>query len=180
MSEIGDLLKPQIPRLRRYAIILTKDLSRADDLVQCCLVRALEKQHLFAPGTDLRAWLFTIIHNQHVNDIRRLVRENIVVSIEDSGAHLPAIATTEASLELKDATQAIRHLPRDQREVVILAGRYGQRYDEMAASLGVPIGTVRSRLSRGRTRLRELMGAGGERARSSRKCFNKAPLRRAA
>jgi RNA polymerase sigma-70 factor (ECF subfamily) len=180
MSEFGDLLKPQIPCLRRYARTLTKDLSRAEDLLQSCLVRALEKQHLWEPGTDLRAWLFTIMHNQHVNDIRRLMREGIVVSIEDAGANLLAVTKIEASLELNEATQAIADLPRDQREVVILAGRDGERYEEMAATLGVPIGTIRSRLSRGRTRLRELMDIGDERERSSRKCINRTLLRRAA
>jgi RNA polymerase sigma-70 factor, ECF subfamily len=180
MNEFGDLLKPQIPCLRRYARTLTKDLSRAEDLLQSCLVRALEKQHLWEPGTDLRAWLFTIMHNQHVNDIRRLMREGIVVSIEDAGANLLAVTKIEASLELNEATQAIADLPRDQREVVILAVRDGERYEEMAATLGVPIGTIRSRLSRGRTRLRELMDIGDERERSSRKCINRTPLRRAA
>jgi RNA polymerase sigma-70 factor, ECF subfamily len=179
MSNIAHLLKHQIPRLRRYARSLTKDLSRAEDLLQNCLVRALEKEHLWEPGTDLRAWLFTIMHNQHVNDIRRLVREGSAVSIEEVGASLPAGPTVEASLELNDATQAIAGLPRDQREVIMLAVREGQRYEEMATALGVPIGTIRSRLSRGRCRLRELMGVGDDRARSGRR-WGQMPLRRAA
>jgi RNA polymerase sigma-70 factor, ECF subfamily len=108
------------------------------------------------------------------------MREGIVVSIEDAGANLLAVTKIEASLELNEATQAIADLPRDQREVVILAVRDGERYEEMAATLGVPIGTIRSRLSRGRTRLRELMDIGDEGARSSRKCINRTALRRAA
>jgi RNA polymerase sigma-70 factor, ECF subfamily len=179
MSEIGDLLEPQIPRLRRYARTLTKDFSRAEDLLQSCLVRALEKQHLWEQGTDLRAWLFTIMHNQHVNDIRRLVREGLVVSIEDAGANLPATTATEASLELNDATQAIAALPRGQREVIILAGHGGERYEEIARRLGVPIGTVRSRLSRGRIRLREMMGGECVRTPFSRR-WRQVPRRRAA
>jgi RNA polymerase sigma-70 factor, ECF subfamily len=158
MSNIALLLEPQIPRLRRYARTLTKDLSRADDLVQDCLVRALAKEHLWEPGTDLRAWLFTILHNQHVNDVRRLVREGTVVPIDDMTSNLSAPPTVEASLDLSDVEQAIGGLPRDQREVILLAGREGMRYEEMAETLGVPVGTVRSRLSRARNRLRELMG----------------------
>jgi RNA polymerase sigma-70 factor (ECF subfamily) len=160
MSNIACQLAPQIPRLRRYARTLTRDLSRAEDLLQSCLVRALEKEHLWEPGTDLRAWLFTIMHNQHVNDIRRLVRERGAVPIEEVAAKLPAVTSIEASLELGDAEQAIAELPCDQREVVVLAGHEGQRYEDMAKRLGVPIGTIRSRLSRGRTRLREMLYGG--------------------
>jgi RNA polymerase sigma-70 factor, ECF subfamily len=162
MSNIGHLLTLHMPPLRRYARSLTRDLSRAEDLLQDCLARALEKEHLWEPGTDLRAWLFTIMHNQHVNDVRRLAREGSVVPIEEVSGSLPQGPTVEASVELSDAAQAIAVLPRDQREVLILAGRDGQRYDEMARVLDVPIGTVRSRLSRGRAKLREVMGVGGD------------------
>lgn len=158
MSNIAQLLEPQIPRLRRYARSLTQDVSRADDLVQSCLVRALSKQHLWRPGTDLRAWLFTILHNQHVNDVRRLVREGVVVSVEDVAPNLAASPSAGASLELRDLEQAIALLPREQRAVVLLIGREGKRYEEVAAMLDVPVGTVRSRLSRARAKLRELMG----------------------
>ena len=75
MNDFARLLEAEIPRLRRYARALTRDVARADDLVQSCLTRAVAKQHLWQPGTDLRAWLFTILHNQHVNDVRRSVRE---------------------------------------------------------------------------------------------------------
>jgi RNA polymerase sigma-70 factor (ECF subfamily) len=180
MSNIRHLLGAQIPRLRRYARTLTKDRALAEDLLQSCFVRALEKEHLWAPGTDLRAWLFTIMHNQHVNDVRRLVREGLAVAIEDIGGGLSALSSVETSLELSDAEQAIARLPRDQREVIILAGREGQRYEEMASVLGVRVGTVRSRLSRGRTRLRELMSIGNTAAHRSRRWSSKTPLRRTA
>jgi RNA polymerase sigma-70 factor (ECF subfamily) len=158
MSNIAQLLEPQIPRLRRYARSLTQDVSRADDLVQSCLVRALSKEHLWQPGTDLRAWLFAILHNQHVNDIRRLVREGTVVSLEDVARNLATAPLASASLELRDLEQAIAALPREQREVILLAGREGKRYEEIGALLGIPVGTVRSRLSRARAKLRDLMG----------------------
>ena len=80
MNDFARLLEVEIPRLRRYARALTRDVARADDLVQSCLTRAVAKQHLWQPGTDLRAWLFTILHNQHVNDVRRSVREGVNVA----------------------------------------------------------------------------------------------------
>jgi len=178
MSNIGDLLTPQIPRLRRYARSLTRDRSRAEDLLQSCLVRALEKEHLWQPGTDLRAWLFTIVHNQHVNDIRRSVREGSPMPIEAVNANLRAGPTVDACLELSAAEQAIASLPRDQREVIIRASE-GQHYQEMARALGVPIGTVRSRLLRGRIRARELMGMADAETPPSRR-WAQAQLRRAA
>jgi RNA polymerase sigma-70 factor, ECF subfamily len=168
MSNIAPLLEPQLPRLRRYARSLTQDVARADDLVQNCLVRALAKEHLWQPGTDLRAWLFTILHNQHVNEVRRLVREGIVLSVEDVTPNLAAAPSAGTALELRDLEQAIATLPREQREVILLAGREGKRYEEIAAILGVPVGTVRSRLSRARARLRELVGIDEAAAPSSR------------
>jgi RNA polymerase sigma-70 factor, ECF subfamily len=174
MSNIGHLLASHIGPLQRYAKSLTRDQSRADDLLQDCLMRALEKEHLWEPGTDLRAWLFTIMHNQNVNSIRRLVREGLAVPVEEVSGSLPHGPTVEASLELSDAAEAIAGLPRDQREVMVLACRDGQGYDEMAKTLDVPIGTVRSRLSRGRARLREVMAVGADRKLALRRPFRTA------
>jgi RNA polymerase sigma-70 factor, ECF subfamily len=179
MSTIGHLLMPEIAHLRRYARALTKDFSRAEDLLQSCLVRALEKQHLWEPGSDLRAWLFTIMHNQHVNEIRRLVREGLPVPIDEVDSNLGAGPTAEASLQLSDAEQAIACLPRYQREVIILAGE-GRHYEEMAKGLGVTIGTVRSRLSRGRTRMRKLMGIDDDAETPPVRIEGRVPLPRAA
>src|SRR6202040_4231021 len=83
MNDFAPMLEAQIPRLRRYARALTRDFSRADDLVQNCLTRAVAKQHLWQYGTDLRAWLFTILHHQHVNDVRRSIREGPHVILEE-------------------------------------------------------------------------------------------------
>ena len=157
MSTIAALLEPQIPRLRRYARALTQDSAQADDLVQSCLVRALAKQHLWRPGTDLRAWLFTILHNQHVNHLRRARREGSPVAVEDAAPFLAVAPSAAAILELRDLERVIATLPGEQREVIGLVGREGMRYEEIAATLGIPIGTVRSRLSRARARLRELL-----------------------
>jgi len=179
MNNIAPLLASQIPPLMRDARKLTNDPSRAEDLLQSCLVRALEKEHLWKAWTDLRAWLFMIMHDQHVNNVRRWVREGTVVPIEEVDANLAAVTSIEASLELGDAEQAIADLPRDQREVIMLAGHEGERYEEMARRLGVPIGMVRSRLSRGRTRLREMMDTMDVRTPLSRR-WRQMPRRRAA
>jgi RNA polymerase sigma-70 factor (ECF subfamily) len=157
MENFGRLLEKEIPRLRRYARALTRDPTRADDLVQSCLVRALAKSHLWQPGTDLRAWLFTILHNQHVNDVRRSVREGITVPVEDVAPMLTVQSTQGASLQLRDLDRALARLPEEQRQVLLLVGLEGMRYEEVAAVLEVPVGTVRSRLSRGRDTLRRLM-----------------------
>ena len=157
MSDFARLLQDEIPRLRRYARALTRDPARADDLVQSCLVRAIAKEHLWEPGTDLRAWLFTILHNQNVNEIRRSVREGVVVAVEDVAPVLTVAPRVGASLQLRDLERAIRLLPEEQRQVILLVGLEGMRYEEVAAVLDIPIGTVRSRLSRGREMLRRLM-----------------------
>ena len=157
MNDFARLLEEQIPRLRRYARALTRDVTHADDLIQSCLVRAIAKQHLWEQGTNLRAWLFTIMHNQNVNDVRHGVREGITVDLEDAPTMTAEpVATTR--LELRDLERALSKLPHEQREVILLVGLEGMRYDQVAEVLRVPVGTVRSRLSRGRGTLRRLMG----------------------
>jgi RNA polymerase sigma-70 factor, ECF subfamily len=160
MSDFARLLETEVPRLRRYARALTRDASQADDLVQSCLLRAIAKQHLWQPGTDLRAWLFTILHNQHINDARRSAREGVAVPLED----VAIAADAGAAVQLRELDRAIAGLPEGQRQVILLVGLEGMRYEEVAVILGIPIGTVRSRLSRGRDTLRELMGMNDRRA----------------
>jgi RNA polymerase sigma-70 factor (ECF subfamily) len=158
MSNFGSLIEVEIPRLRRYARALTRDVVLADDLVQSCLVRAFAKQHLWHRGTDMRAWLFTLLHNQHVNEIRRSVREGKHVSIDDAAPALTVKANAIDVLELRDLEKALGQLAPEQRQVILLSGLEVISYEDMASILGVPIGTVRSRLSRGRDHLRRLMG----------------------
>ena len=157
MSDFNQMLETQIPRLRRYARALTRDAVRADDLVQSCLARALAKAHLWQPGTDLRAWLFTILHNQHVNDVRRAVREGINIPVEDMAPTLTVPPTQIASLRLRDLDRALARLPSEQRQVLLLVGVECMRYEEVATVLDVPVGTGRVRVSRGRDMLRQLM-----------------------
>jgi RNA polymerase sigma-70 factor, ECF subfamily len=152
-------IEAEIPRLRRYARALTRDVVTADDLVQDCLTRALGKLHLWQEGSDLRAWLFTILHNQYVNHIRRAVREGVSVGLNESEPLLSRTPQQGKRLELRDLARAIGKLPEEQRLVVLLIGLEGMRYEEVAAVLGVPVGTVRSRLSRGRDALRKLTGS---------------------
>jgi RNA polymerase sigma-70 factor, ECF subfamily len=163
MADIYKKIEEEIPRLRRYARALTRDVTAADDLVQDCLARALSKVHLWQPGTDLRAWLFTILHNQYVNHVRRAVREGAAVGLSDTEPLLTSAPNQGKRLELRDLERAIARLPEEQRSVLLLVGLEGMRYEGVAAVFDVPVGTVRSRLSRGREMLRQLMGMVPER-----------------
>lgn len=145
-----------IPRLRRYARALTGDASAADDLVQDALERALVKQNLWREGTDLRAWLFTVMHNVFVNQVRSAAVSRTVQLDDDALADRPQPQSTDR-LEIRDLDAALQALPEEQRAVVLLVGLEQMTYDEAACVLEVPIGTVMSRLSRGRERLRRLM-----------------------
>jgi RNA polymerase sigma-70 factor, ECF subfamily len=157
MLEFHRLIEQQIPRLRRYARALTHNRDWADDLVQDTLVRALVKEHLWQPGTNLRAWLFTIMHNQNVNTVRQGIRE-AAVDIEQVSATLAAPTDASACREMLELERALARLPSTQRQVILLVGLEGTSYEESAGILGIPIGTVRSRLSRGRDDLRKLLG----------------------
>ena len=156
MSDFGRLIEQEVPRLRRYARALTRDVGQADDLVQSCLVRALAKEHLWQPGSNLRAWILTVLHNLHINRIRRLIREqdNAIVA---SGCLALAQTEPSARLDLLDVERASGKLPELQRRVILLIGLEGMRYDEAAQILAVPIGTIRSRIARARQTLRELL-----------------------
>ena len=152
-------IEAEIPRLRRYARALTHDAVTADDLVQDCLARALGKSHLWQEGTDLRAWLFTILHNQYVNYIRRSAREGAAVRLTEREPMLARAPQQGKRLELRDLERAFAKLPDAQRSVILLVALEGMRYEEVAAVLDVPVGTIRSRLSRGREALRRLTGS---------------------
>ena len=156
---VRDDIVVEVPRLRRYARVLLKDQGRADDLVQDCLERALSRLHLFQPGTNLRAWLFTIMHNLHVNAVIRAQREARASSGEPTPEGLRgAVRPTQGDgLALRDLERALNGLTGDQRAVIMLVGVEGLTYSETAAVLDVPVGTVMSRLARGRERLRNLM-----------------------
>jgi RNA polymerase sigma-70 factor, ECF subfamily len=147
-----------LPRLKRYARQLTRDPIAADDLVQDCLARALGKIHLWDPGTDLRAWLFTILHNQHIGLARRDMRQRAHTQWLNSASNRALAPTQGVQLELRDLKRALAKLPEEQRSVILLIGLEGMGYEEAAAAVDLPVGTVRSRVSRGREALRMMTG----------------------
>ena len=155
----GPNLVALIPRLRRYARALVGDRAAADDLVQDTLERAWAKLHLFRQGTDLRAWLFTVMHNVHVNQVRAARPTD---ALEDEMPELAQRAAQGDALLVRDLERALAALPAAQREVLLLVALEDLSYEETANVLGIPIGTVMSRLARAREKLRMLMtGKGG-------------------
>lgn len=150
-----------IPRLRRYARVLTGNTTRADDLVQDTLARAWDRRRLWQAGSDLRAWLFTIMHNVYMNQCARARRESGNISLDSEGEYAAAwqVATYGnhfARIELRRVLQQLDRLPAEQREVLLLAAVEELRYEEIAAALAIPIGTVMSRLARARDKLRRM------------------------
>ena len=143
-----------IPRLRRYARALVGDRASADDLVQDTLERAWAKLHLYRRGTDLRAWLFTVMHNVHVNRVRAT---RPVDPLDDDMPELAQRGTQSDALLVRDLDRAIARLPADQRAVLLLVTLEEMSYEEVARTLGIPIGTVMSRLSRAREKLRLML-----------------------
>ena len=146
-----------VPALRRYARVLTGDAWAADDLVQDTLERACDKWSLWRPGTDLRAWLFTLMHNLYLNQRRGAAARAVLVPIDELQADLAApAAERDAAIDLQ---RCLQQLPDDQRAALLLVALEDLPYADAARVLGVPPGTLMSRLSRARARLRELMDA---------------------
>ena len=143
-----------IPRLRRYARALAGDRASADDLVQDTLERAWAKLHLYRHGTDLRAWLFTVMHNVHVNKVRATRATD---SLDDEMPEIALRAPQGDSLVVRDLDRAISLLPAEQRAVLLLVTLEDMSYEEVARTLAIPMGTVMSRLSRAREKVRVLM-----------------------
>ncbi len=153
MSDAQSLIE-LIPRLRRYARALVGDRAAADDLVQDTLERAWSKLHLYRHGTDLRAWLFTVMHNVHVNRVRAARPTD---PLDDEMPELAQRATQGDALIVRDLERGIAALPVAQREVLLLVALEDLSYAETARALGIPIGTVMSRLARAREKLRASM-----------------------
>jgi RNA polymerase sigma-70 factor (ECF subfamily) len=155
-----NLIIPFIPNLRRYARALVGDRDGADDLVQDTLERAVRKFHLWRPG-DLRAWLFSIMHNVFVNQLKA---RKIAPEVEIDENALAAPIPTVTSLDVIDLQRALLTLAPQQREVVLLVALEDMTYADVSRSLGIPIGTVMSRLSRGREKLRRAMSGEAQRS----------------
>jgi RNA polymerase sigma factor (sigma-70 family) len=160
MDEIAALLEPHIPALRRYAWALLRDDDAADDLVQDCLARAIGSWHLRRRSGDMRAWLFTIERNLFLNGLRQRSRRGLHVGPEALENLASSENTPEGALSAQDALAGLDLLPEEQRSVLLLVGVEDLSYDEAARVLGVPIGTVMSRLSRARERMRQYLEVG--------------------
>jgi RNA polymerase sigma-70 factor (ECF subfamily) len=142
--------------------VLVRDIVITDDLVRDDLIRAVTKLPLWRDGTKLRAWLFAILHNQYVNEIRRSMRSGSTVELSD--VTLPSrSANCDKVVELRDLDRALGQLPADMRAVILLVGPEGMPYDAVPKVLGISTGTVRSRLSGGRAEFRRLMEAQADR-----------------
>lgn len=155
-TEFERELIANIPHLRAFAGFVTQHSDQANDLVQDTIVRALRAQHQFQPGTNFKAWTFTILRNLHINNLRRhRVRMD---SIEDGALEAFAVAPNQYSrLEFQELRRALAKLSPEHREVLILVGASGFRYEEAAQICKCAIGTIKSRLSRARAELRELL-----------------------
>ncbi len=155
-----DLIKA-IPSLRAFAISLSQKSDRADDLVQETLVKAWDKQASFQMGTNLKAWLFTILRNEFYSQMRKRGRE-----VQDSDGVITAGVAIhpgqQGAIDLKDFRKALETLPEDQREAIVLIGASGFSYEEAAEICGCAVGTIKSRVSRARSRLQEILGIDGE------------------
>jgi len=154
-------IEEHIPRLRRYARALTGSREAADDLVQDTLERALGRSRLFRPGANARPWLFAIMHNLFVNQVRSAAARKSV-ALEDDGPEPVAHESPHDGLLVRDIARALTLIPAEQREIVLLVGLEELSYLETAKVVGVPVGTVMSRLARGRERLRVLLSGEAE------------------
>ncbi len=152
---MADRLHEQVQSLRRYALVLTRNPDEAEDLVQETLAKAIAAAHTWQPGSELRPWLFRILHNTHVSGLRKAkVRA-------EAAADFPEPVAPEhqlASIELRQVLEALQELPEAQRRPIVLVALEDMSYAEAARSLDVPLGTFMSRLGRGRAALRKLMG----------------------
>jgi RNA polymerase sigma-70 factor (ECF subfamily) len=155
MTAISALIESEIPRLRRYAAALYRHRDGADDLVQDTILRALEKSDLWTPGTNLRAWLFTLMHNLYVNHVRRSVRDGQKINLDRIN---PSTAPGQIwSLMVRDVRRGLARLPEEQRSIVWSVAVNGMKYEQAAQTYSVPIGTIRSRLCRARQTLNAIL-----------------------
>jgi RNA polymerase sigma-70 factor, ECF subfamily len=157
MSDFSRKLEAEIPALRRYARYLTRDADRADDLVQDSLERAIAKRRLWHQPENLRAWLFALQRNVYLNQLRRLARRPAEVPMDQVFGESGQGEAQTDRLMAREVLMALETLEPEQREVLVLVVVEGLLYKEVATVLGLPAGTVMSRLSRGRAQLRKTL-----------------------
>jgi RNA polymerase sigma-70 factor (ECF subfamily) len=161
MDDFLHEIEAAVPALRRYARALTRSVDNADDLVQDCLERAIRRRVLFRPQGPVRAWLFTILVNLHRNSERGLRRRGQHLDL--SAVPEPAVPPPQtAHLALAELARAIETLPLDQKEALLLVTLEGLSYKDAADILGLPLGTLMSRLGRARSALRQMVGSPSE------------------
>ena len=155
-ASLRDSMLKATPHLRAFAISLTNNVDRADDLVQETLMRAIANIARFQPGTNMQAWLFTILRNLFHSEYRKRRRE-----VEDAdgkySANLAVQPAQGAHLDFEDLQRALTRLPADQREALLLVGASGFSYEQAADICGCAVGTIKSRVNRARNRLAELL-----------------------
>ena len=153
-DEIAARIEPLIPGLRRYAYALVRDGDAADDLVQDCLERAVGRWHLRRPDGDLRAWLFAILRNLHLSGLRQHKRRGPHVALDEMASPPAVDGDQDGRAGLRDVLAGLDALSEEHRTVLLLVGVEDMSYDEAARVIGLPVGTVMSRLSRAREKLR--------------------------
>ena len=152
MSDKNEWIAEHLPRLRRYARALTGERSRADDLVQDTLERAWSRFHLWRHGSNLRAWLFTVMHNVFANQHHRNNKQK-TVNFDEMSVEVANSDNAEQAIHARDFQKALEQLNPEYREVLLLVGLEQMSYEEVADILRIPLGTVMSRLARARERL---------------------------
>jgi RNA polymerase sigma-70 factor (ECF subfamily) len=167
LNDIASMVEPHIPALRRYAWALLRDDQSADDLVQDCLERAVSRWHLRRRDGNLRAWLFAILHNLFISSRRTLARRGPHGPLDDLAEPLQAVGDPEQVAVSRDLLSALNSLPDEQRAVILLVVVEDLSYADTARALGVPIGTVMSRLSRARRDLMARLAAEASRKASA-------------
>jgi len=153
MQNFEDQLLGQLPALRRYARALCGDVERADDLLQDVVERALNKRSLFQPGSNFKAWIFTLIRHQHISNARR----KIVAFEEFQDNEHSSTSVADQGNVAKDMSSALQSIDEQQRQIVLLVGLEGMTYKETSEILNIPVGTVMSKLARGRGKMRDWM-----------------------
>lgn len=159
-DEIARCVEPLIPGLRRYAYSLVRNADAADDLVQDCLERAVSRWHLRRTDGDLRAWLYAILRNHHLSTMRQLGRRGIHVTFDELTQHPSVEGGQGGAAHARDVLAGLDMLSEEQRSVLLLVGVEDLSYEETSRVTGLPIGTVMSRLSRAREKLRRFIDEG--------------------
>jgi len=155
MNQVYHDIEQYLPQLKTYALSITRNGTAAEDLVQDCLTRALAKAEMFEPGTNLRAWLFTIMHNLHASDMRKRPRPGQFVDAETAPTAVSERPRQDQRLVMRTVAEVFQELPPSQRRTLKMATIEGRPYEDIARELRVSVGTVKSRVARGREALRE-------------------------